>query len=155
MYKDCFLSKTYPTWGDKEVHTEMIMLCLRFSGMTWPDSCMKRSTDKGQRSYTTFFGCLQMSAIFWLQSPFFSFANIKEAQISCPGRWFFRKVVRHLLGLLVFWIKLPSLPQDLFSWLIGLLCGAQNELRLITHRVGSIVISDGPYLYSIVPWDNG
>ena len=54
--------------------------------------------------------------------------NIKEAWILIQGRWFFGTLVHHLLGLLAFWIK--SLPQQLISQFIGLLCCEQYKLGL-------------------------
>lgn len=116
---------------------------------TWPDSYTERSTDQGQRSYTSFLGCLQRSVTFWLQPPLLltPFANIKEAWILYRGRWLFGTIVHHLLSLLAFQIKLLSLPQHLASQLTGLLCSEQ-ELGLHYRNTRNMQINSF-YLCSI------
>lgn len=84
--------------------------------MAWPDSCAQTSSDQEQISYLSFLGVSRHQPPFDSDSLLLlPLPSIKQAQLSCLGRWSFETIVCHLLDLLPFRISPFPTPTSCLS----------------------------------------
>lgn len=117
----------------------MTVLCLRLSGMTWPDSCAQTSSDQEQISYLSFLNVSRH------QSPFDSdsllllpLPSIKQAQLSCLGRWSFE----------------TSLPSPWFAAFQNKSLSYPNFLPLHLLERAEQTWTRLPYLWNVTQWSH-
>lgn len=127
--------KLTPPPEDKEACTKMITGCQGLTGTSWSDPCLwndwsQLTEDTLLRSLLTS-RCLRSIVTSCVPVPPTLTSSI-STKLEINPKWSrgFRTWVCHLLSLLAFQMKSPSLPQHLLSQIAGMSCGGWYELGL-------------------------